>query len=227
MSQNEVVVQEVSDAEYTREYGAWYRARHREEQRARDAIRYAADPEGQRARVREYMARNREAVRARNRQRRQADPEKANAEVAAWRKANPEKVKAYSRQRWLDHGREQRAYSEKWRAENPERVREQRRAWHKANPGKRAVYEQRRRAAMLASPGRGVTAADWRAVVEDSIGLCAYCARPTDNPTMDHIEPLVKGGAHDPDNIVAACRPCNSSKWTHSLVVWLALGGPK
>ena len=34
-----------------------------------------------------------------------------------------------------------------------------------------------------------------------------------DATTCDHIDPLIKGGSRlDPDNLQAACRPCNSGK---------------
>jgi 5-methylcytosine-specific restriction endonuclease McrA len=39
---------------------------------------------------------------------------------------------------------------------------------------------------------------------------CAYCGRRAD--TIDHVVPRSRGGAHDWDNCVAACRACNSRK---------------
>ena len=39
---------------------------------------------------------------------------------------------------------------------------------------------------------------------------CQYCGRPADN--VDHIVPKSRGGGHTWDNVVAACRPCNSRK---------------
>lgn len=43
---------------------------------------------------------------------------------------------------------------------------------------------------------------------------CQYCGRPADN--VDHIVPKSRGGAHTWDNVVAACRPCNSRKENRS-----------
>lgn len=72
------------------------------------------------------------------------------------------------------------------------------------------------------APGRGVTPAEWQQVLAESLGICAYCneCKPL---TMDHIEPLVRGGAHDIDNICAACLSCNSSKNDTPLLLWLAM----
>ena len=39
---------------------------------------------------------------------------------------------------------------------------------------------------------------------------CQYCGRPAEN--VDHVVPKSKGGPHTWDNVVAACRPCNSRK---------------
>lgn len=45
---------------------------------------------------------------------------------------------------------------------------------------------------------------------------CAYCGRKAD--TIDHVVPRSRGGAHDWDNCVAACRACNSRKADRLLV---------
>jgi 5-methylcytosine-specific restriction endonuclease McrA len=43
---------------------------------------------------------------------------------------------------------------------------------------------------------------------------CQYCGRPAEN--VDHVVPKSKGGPHTWDNVVAACRPCNSRKENRS-----------
>jgi 5-methylcytosine-specific restriction endonuclease McrA len=42
-------------------------------------------------------------------------------------------------------------------------------------------------------------------------GRCYYCGLER-KLTQDHVVPLSKGGSHSKDNVVAACRSCNSSK---------------
>lgn len=39
---------------------------------------------------------------------------------------------------------------------------------------------------------------------------CQYCGRPAQN--VDHVIPRSRGGGHTWENVVAACRPCNSRK---------------
>ena len=61
-------------------------------------------------------------------------------------------------------------------------------------------------------------------VLQLSGWVCHYCGQDAD--TVDHIIPIVKGG--DPmstDNMVAACKRCNSSKGSRSEGVFLARGG--
>lgn len=53
---------------------------------------------------------------------------------------------------------------------------------------------------------------------------CEYCRKPLtleNPPTVDHWQPLAKGGTNDASNLRAACGSCNSSKRDHDPVTWL------
>lgn len=56
-----------------------------------------------------------------------------------------------------------------------------------------------------------LTAAQWLETLKRAHYRCYYCKkkRPL---TMDHVIPLSKGGLHTQENVVPACRECNSSK---------------
>lgn len=154
---------------------------------------------------------------------------------AVWRKANSEKRRGYNA-KWVRlHPEKERAHRFKYRRENKEvesrrtrawlvANRERKRAldaaWTKNNPVANTARKQRQDARKASAPGSGVSSADWQGVLDASLGICSYCdaRRPL---TMDHIDPLVLGGAHDPENIVAACKPCNSSKSDTPLLFWL------
>ncbi len=73
---------------------------------------------------------------------------------------------------------------------------------------KRRDYARRKEAIVL---GRIVTAEDWLEMVSRSKNRCYYC-RKRKVLTMDHVIPLSKGGKHVKENIVPACRSCNSTK---------------
>lgn len=108
-----------------------------------------------------------------------------------------------------------------YRLANPEAVSQTERKWRQAHrPSVEASCERHRILKRTAS-GAGVTTAQWRDVLVESLGLCAYC-NESKKLSMDHVEPLSTGGAHDVSNVVAACKSCNSSKHKSLLVVWLA-----
>lgn len=44
---------------------------------------------------------------------------------------------------------------------------------------------------------------------------CQYCNGPAEN--LDHVTPRSRGGSHTWDNVVAACRSCNTRKKDHLL----------
>mgnify|MGYP003547429472 CR=1 FL=1 len=48
---------------------------------------------------------------------------------------------------------------------------------------------------------------------------CAYCGT-TEQLSIDHLIPQIKGGANSADNSVFACRRCNSSKGSSDLFEW-------
>lgn len=143
--------------------------------------------------------------------------------VRTWQRANREKHLA-DRRAWYARGDNAERGRAKCRAQRLRRPDEagRLRKWRQANGDKVAVALQRQRALKLDAPGRGVTVEEWQSVVADSLGLCAYCSE-CPKLTMDHIEPLNLGGAHDPENIAAICQRCNSSKRDKPLVLWLTL----
>ena len=49
-----------------------------------------------------------------------------------------------------------------------------------------------------------------RAVFARDGGRCQYCAGPAES--IDHVVPRSRGGEHVWENVVAACRPCNTRK---------------
>ncbi len=57
-----------------------------------------------------------------------------------------------------------------------------------------------------------------------SADACCYCGSQLDL-TLDHLVPQFKGGEHSADNLVVACRSCNSSKKALDLLEWMAKKG--
>src|SRR5437762_13937955 len=59
-------------------------------------------------------------------------------------------------------------------------------------------------------PFRAHAALTRRAVFARDEWVCQYCGAPAEN--VDHVIPRSRGGQHTWDNVVAACRRCNSRK---------------
>lgn len=150
-----------------------------------------------------------------------------------WREDNPDQVKATGRAyRLSENGFAKRKVWLAERAKRPEQI-EYRNQWAKTEKGKasrrrrvnrfartekgHAANKRRhvRRRATLASVIATLTADEWREIMEQHDYHCAYCGKPFSESlpvTQDHVIPLSKGGNHTKDNVVPACKPCNSSK---------------
>jgi len=183
----------------------------------------AKDPEKTRAAKRAWRLANPDKVREQKRRSRAKDPEAARAKDRAYHAANRERILANAAAR---HDPEVAKAREAKRRQNPARqayMAEYLPQWIENNRdarrdiAKRAVH--RRRARLAGSNSPGVTREEWAAIVEYFGRCCAYCLRPAD--TIDHVEPIAMGGRDAPDNVVPACKRCNSSKGAKSLLFWL------
>lgn len=122
-----------------------------------------------------------------------------------YRKERAKRLK-YARRQYWDNREERTAYS---------------RAWRKANPDKRQVQHENRRARKIGNPGFvAVTATDWERIRIRFGFCCAYCGERPDQVVMDHVVPLSRGGRHSPANILPACAPCNGAKAAKFLSEW-------
>lgn len=136
-----------------------------------------------------------------------ANPEKVKAKSRKWNHANPEKVKANAK-RWASENRGRvRQYSRDWQAENRDLYHEIQRRWRLEN-----VDYWRVRASALKKVLSDFLFENWVEILDEFNHRCAYCLRGDVKLTMDHVIPLSKGGPHTRDNIVPACKPCNSKK---------------
>lgn len=186
------------------------------------ADRYWADPERYRAETRRRYEEDREAHRERSRRSYQAHRESALEYARAYRETHKAEIAEY-RQHWYEANAEHaRAYAREWAAANPERRRENFRAWRKANPEAKRAHDHKRRARKAGALGE-FTAEEFKALCEAFAHRCAYCDQPCDALTADHVVPLSKGGTNYIDNIVPACKSCNSRKHdkTPAEFVWM------
>jgi 5-methylcytosine-specific restriction endonuclease McrA len=84
----------------------------------------------------------------------------------------------------------------------------------------RKARAARRRKRRMDRVEHDLTAEQWTAL-EANWGGCAYCGT-TDQPLQrDCVLPLSRGGRYTLDNIVPACRSCNTSKCNDEVTSWL------
>jgi 5-methylcytosine-specific restriction endonuclease McrA len=133
-----------------------------------------------------------------------------------WAARNAAKYRANARAYRLAHP----DYERQWSKANPGKCRARERKYDLAHPEKSRDAARRRRVRALSAPGI-ITREEWAARLEEFGGRCGYCGH-VKKLAMDHVDPLSKGGAHEIENAVPACKSCNSSKHDKPLIVWLA-----
>jgi hypothetical protein len=102
-----------------------------------------------------------------------------------------------------------------YRTVNPERTAARKRLYAATHREQAAAIAGRRRARKNACAINDLTAADWRAILDDWGHRCAYCNATDVKLTKDHVVALARGGNHTRSNIVPACKSCNCRKWCH------------
>ena len=149
--------------------------------------------------------------------------ERVAAAKARYQKQLPGDLEAKARWLAANKGKMQ-AYYHEWYTQRSETRRAQVSAWRRANPDLVQLATERKRARKAAAPGAGLSRSEWAAIKAAFSQRCAYCLRPDDRLTQDHMQPLSRGGMHSQENIVPACRSCNSRKNASTTLEWLARG---
>src|SRR3990167_2576329 len=139
---------------------------------------------------------------------------KNKAKYEATEKGKVTRQKASRKYRMSEHGKETAAALHQKNKDLPSRIEQRRRAnlrYMQTAKWKAKKYRDyaRRKAAIV--PSRPVTAEDWLEIIQQHNHRCYYC-RKRRILTIDHVIPLSKGGLHVKENIVPACKSCNSKK---------------
>lgn len=72
----------------------------------------------------------------------------------------------------------------------------------------------------MARVAHDLTDAQWT-TLQLAWGGCAYCGA-TERPLQrDCVLPISRGGRYTLENVVPACRPCNTSKCSDEVTAWL------
>lgn len=152
-----------------------------------------------------------------------------------YRMQNIERLKAKQIEYTSTHKVEKAQYDKKYRERQGEARRADKRAYYHDRGGKqtaqkwyKANYElakahaktsEYKRRSLTAGKISAAELVQWK---RNQPHFCVYCGKTGADFTIDHIEPLSKGGKHATENLVYACRSCNSSKQNKQLIHWLA-----
>lgn len=160
-------------------------------------------------------------------------PERLKKRRDEWRPTKEEKaVNAVRAREWYAANRERVSIKAKaTRAMNPLPNRERVKAWAEKNPDKvksiqkKWLFEHQDKVRKRYKEcSNRLLQKDWPVILEMFGHRCAYCLQPSDKPlTVDHIIPLSRGGEHSIENVVPACKSCNSRKYNNPL--WEMLNG--
>lgn len=101
-----------------------------------------------------------------------------------------------------------------WRKDNKEHIKSYDKKKRILNKDAIKIQKEKRIALEKNAPIIDLTVAQWNFIKKMYGFRCAYCGKKPKELTKDHIVPLIKGGSHTMDNIVPACRSCNSRKQT-------------
>lgn len=151
--------------------------------------------------------------------------ERVNVNMKNWREANKERHKQLQEQSYLRNIDKRNAYHQNYRKQNKDAISEKRRAkyeldkehiiskvvaWQRSHKENRRVQSNKRRAAKQGAES-SLSLTQWDEILSMYSHSCCYCSSKS-NITQDHWIPLSRGGKHSKDNVVPACRSCNSRK---------------
>jgi 5-methylcytosine-specific restriction endonuclease McrA len=168
--------------------------------------------------------------------------EKTLEDVGKYREKNKEKISEYKKQYYIENKKDIRQYKKKWyqknrdfvlkraeqyRIENEEVIKEKKRLYNLNNPGNSNIRAQRYRTRKRKLPAT-LTAKQWTGIKRDFNNSCAYCGMTekehirefNERLHQEHFIPLSEGGEYSHNNIIPACKSCNSSKQDKDFFEW-------
>lgn len=183
----------------------WYR-KNRDEQLAKCALRYTARREEILEQKRKYLADNGDRINAVRRARRAGEPERVRKLEKLWRERNPEKKLA-----------KDSAYRHKY----PDRIKASTEAAKKKKPELYRLLNvqrsNRRRSRVRLAPTEPVSI---KAIIERDRSICHLCSKrvQSGNLSIDHLIPVIRGGAFAVWNLCVAHRACNYRRGTKRIL---------
>lgn len=133
---------------------------------------------------------------------------------------NKEEVNSRRRKQYKEGTSAKKRYMERYYLTNKNVIIENRKIYIKSDTGKekQKIYQQIRRARGM-NLEANLTMKEWNKCKIYFENKCAYCGLKT-TLTKDHFIPLKNGGEYTINNIIPACKPCNSKKKASDFFEW-------
>ena len=180
-----------------------------------------------------YFQENRCTILAKNKK--WADKNKVNRSLynKKWREENKERVTINLKRYYQENKEEVKKNASEYRKNNSEKIIQWRKIYyednkeriliantiyHKDNRERYAIIRERRRSRKRQLPSTLISE-QWNKCKLHFDNGCAYCGKKLPL-SQDHFIPIVDGGEYTHNNIIPACRSCNSSKGAKSFFTW-------
>jgi 5-methylcytosine-specific restriction endonuclease McrA len=154
-------------------------------------------------------------------------PECERQDALRYQEENRTEINAKKRAAWAVPERSEteksasRSRASNWYEQHKERHAQTYRRYQIENAAVLGAYGKRRRELAVSSD---FSFDDWLTTLAAFNHCCAYCLRGDRPLTMDHMNPISRGGLHTADNIIPACRSCNSKKGDRSILLMASKG---
>jgi len=192
---------------------ALYRERNREVIRARN-IKWADENKCKvAAKNAKWYADNRDMALTTSKEWAANNKERVSIKAAAWRAENREKMNT-SQRNWREKNKEKAIENTaRWRAENKKAIVEYRAAYLAKNLDKYRIWNNNRRALLIANGGKLSPGLVSR-LMSLQHGKCACCHSDllVTGSHIDHVMPLSLGGENSDSNTQLLCPTCNQQK---------------
>lgn len=109
-----------------------------------------------------------------------------------------------------------------------QRERDRQREYKHANPQRIGEWADKRKRLMALQSDGTLTRARLRALFAEAKS-CPYCGAEFGkrNKTLDHLDPLSRGGVHGISNVAVVCKSCNRRKHARPFAVWVGMLPPE
>ena len=164
---------------------------------------------------------NKEAYAANSKLWEQNNHDKVREDHKKWRENNLERQRELERLYRKNHPETHLMSCKKYLESHPTERSASNRKWSQNNPDKIRVKTQRRisKKNLLLST---LTVDQWQLIKKSFDNKCCYCGK--ENPlAQEHFIPMSNDGEYTHNNILPACKSCNSSKGTKDFALWYPL----